>query len=558
MELENFLLFEKSAFDFSPGLNVVSGETGAGKSLVARALGLALGGRGGHDVIRSGCAEARIRVVFRPGEAAGDGVRSLAGPDGHVRLERHIAQGGGGLTVNGKAVTAQAVRQTLAPLVDFAAQNEHMRLADPAYQLELLDAYGKLAKEAGAYAKAFHAAEAVRKRIFAGREERELVRLRRQRIADDLAVLREAAFNPEADCGLEDEIREMANAAAVVEAAAEVAARLEGGEPSALESLSAARRTAGKLAGVSPRLAGVERDLAAAAELAEAALAALADGVESIDASPERLDCLIARSEKLKALARRFSCHVEELNKIRERLEREEDELSAWDAGEDEAKAKLAELLPAVAEAGLRLGEGRRKAAAKLSRAVNRELEGLGMAGAGFEAAFEPLWSKDMAIAEILEAGPSGLDEVGFFLSPNPGEAPSAVASGASGGEASRAILALKTALSEVYRPEVMFLDEVDAGVGARLGRELAVKLKELAANRQVIVVTHLPQIASHADSHFKVAKRIGGGRTRAAVEKLEGAKRLEEVAKMIHGGSAGKVTMEQAAEMLAEGGNAV
>jgi DNA repair protein RecN (Recombination protein N) len=173
------------------------------------------------------------------------------------------------------------------------------------------------------------------------------------------------------------------------------------------------------------------------------------------------------------------------------------------------------------------------------------------MEQAGFSVDFEPLWAEGMPLEDILNAGASGLDEVNFFLSPNPGEAPSAVAGAVSGGEASRAVLAIKAALSGVYRPDVMFLDEVDAGVGSRLGRELGVKLGGMAATRQVVVITHLPQIAAYAARHLKVSKSVKKNRTAASVAALEGEDRVREIASMIHGSAANEVTLRQAQEML-------
>lgn len=558
LELENFLLFEKAVFEFSSGLNAISGETGAGKSLIARALGLALGGRGGHDAIRAGCDEARVRAVFRVEKRWPEPARQWADAEGMVRVERLVRENGGGMSINGKPQTAQTVRGALASLVDFAAQNEQARLADPARQLELLDAHGRLDAPAAEYRELHRVVESLAKRLRAGREEKELVRLRLERVRGDLRELERVGFDPETDVDLEREIREMSHAAAIVQAAAEAAARIEGGEPSCQESLSHAWRTVERLAAVSPRLAEAGRDLQTAVELVGLALAKLGAMSEDMDADPERLDGLIGRSEKLKALARKFDCRVEDLGETRRRLAREAEELAGWGDNEDDTRKRLAALLPQLAETGKALGAKRREAAAKLARAVNRELAGLGMEQAGFEVSFEPVWREGMPLEEILAAGAAGLDEVGFFLSPNPGEAASAVADGASGGEASRAMLAIKAALSEVYRPDVMFLDEVDAGVGARLGRELGVKLAEMGKTRQVVVITHLPQIAAYAGTHLKVAKKVTRGRTIARVENLRGEERLREIASMIHGNSAGEATLRQAGEMLAEGGNII
>ncbi len=444
IELENFLLFEHAAFDFADGLNAVSGETGAGKSLVARALGLALGGRGGQDVIRAGCDEAVILARFAPGDGASPEARALADAEGIVAVRRLVRRdGGGGLTVNGRAVTAQAVRNSLAPLVDFAAQNEQMRLGDPAYQLELLDAYGRLGAAVEAYQAAFRTADALAKRLNAGRQEKELVKLRLERARKELAELARLDFDPARDPGLEEEIREMSNAAGIVRAAAEAAELLQSGEPSATDLLASAWKSLEKLSAVSPRLAEAASELEDALESAEAGIAKLSDLAGDLDADPQRLDAMIARAEKLKALAKRFECSIDDLGKMREKLEAEIEDLSGWDAGEDELRAKLAASLPPAAETGLTLGRRRREAAKRLAKAVNRELAGLGMEQAGFLVDFEPLWSEGMPLEDILKAGASGLDSVNFFLSPNPGEAPSAVAGAVSGGEASRAVLAL-------------------------------------------------------------------------------------------------------------------
>ncbi|MCC8190655.1 MAG: AAA family ATPase [Planctomycetes bacterium] len=553
LELENFLLFKKSVFTFSPGLNAVSGETGAGKSLVARALSLALGGRGGLDTIRSGCDGAVIRAEFVLDAGTGAG---LADAGGVVRVERVVRRDGGGISVNGRPVTAQMVRQDLAPLVDFAAQNEHLRLADPAHQRELLDAYGRLHTVLATYQTRFREADSLAKRLSAGRQERELVRLRRERIREELAALDAVAYDPEADGDLEARIREGSNATAVVQAAAEAAALVDSGEPSALEALAGAWKALGRMAEVSPRLAEAGGLLEEALDRATAAMAALAALSEGMEADPRRLDALIERAEKLKALAKRLECGVADLPAVRERLWQEGEDLAGWDVGEEEIRRQLEAALPGVAEAGAALGAKRREAGKKLARAVNRELAGLGMEQAGFTVACEPVWQAGMPLGDILTAGVSGLEEVMFYLSPNPGEAPSAIAGGASGGEASRAMLALKAALSAVYRPDVMFLDEIDAGVGGRLGSELGRKLRDMARSRQVIVITHLPQIAAYADSHLKVEKKVRAGRTTASVAVLDPGSRVREVASMIHGSSADDVTVTQARKMLREAGN--
>ncbi len=548
IELENFILFEKTAFTFSAGLNAVSGETGAGKSLVARALALALGGRGSHDIIRSGQEYAKITAVFH--------ISDQNSQQAERRVERYIRRDGGNkLLLDGKPASIHAIRQEFGQLVDFAAQNEQVRLAEPGYQLALLDAYGRLGKEAETYASLFKTADTYAKRLKAGREERELVSLRLAKAREEFDSLEALDLDPDRDFRLEDDIREMANASAVVQAASEAIALVESGEPSAVDALGQAKNAIVRFASASARLAEAGDRLETALDAIQESVKILVEAGESAGADPERLDAMISRSEKLKKLARRFGVAVEGLPAERDKLAKEIAELSEWDAGEDEVRAKLDAVLPRLAEAGMSLRGKRQSAAGKLAKAVNRELAGLGMEQAGFNVEFEPLWDQGMPLTDLLAAGPAGLDEINFFLSPNPGEAASSLAHAASGGEASRAILAIKSALSAVYRPDVMFLDEIDAGVGARLGRELGVKLRELAATRQILVITHLPQIAAYAETHLKVAKKVKSGRTTAWVESLSGEDRIEEVAMMIHGSSANATTREQAKEMLAEGG---
>jgi DNA repair protein RecN (Recombination protein N) len=546
LELENFLLFEKAAFSFAAGLNAVSGETGAGKSLLARALALALGGRGGQDAIRSGCAAAIVRAVF----TGGDGQPELV-------AERVIRRdGAGSAALGGKPVTLAALRAELAPRVDFAAQNEQVRLADSGYQLALLDDFGGLGGAAERYRAAYRQALSLAERLKAGRGERELAKLRRDRLRGELALLDDAGFDPASDPRLEEEIRELSASAAVTGAAAEALHALEAGEPPAVSALAGARRAAEKMREVSPRLAEAAGALTAAEEEIGRALRLLAEVGESAGTDPARLDAMISRSERLKDLAKRFACGVADLGAARNRIAAQLEELAAWDAGDGEVLAKLRAILPEAAAAGLALRAGRLEAGRRLARAVNRELADLGLGKAGFQVALEALWDEGMPLDEIpAAAAASGLDEAAFLFSPNPGEAAAPLARSASGGEASRAVLALKTALAGVHRPELMFLDEVDAGVGARLGNELGGKLAELAKSRQVVVITHLPQIAARAERHLLVRKAVSGGRTSAGVADLHGRERVLEVASMIHGSSAGAVTLEQAREMLREGG---
>lgn len=558
LRLENFVLFEKAVFTFGAGLTAISGETGAGKSLIARALALALGDRGGQDAIRADCPAAEIAAAFMIREAglaealAESGVPANRGDS--LRFERSLKRSSPGrLTVNGTAIAAHAVRGALPVLVDFSAQNEQVRLAEPEYQRELLDRFGGL--DAGEYFPLRRRAEELHRRLDASEAERTRQLARRERVREDLERLRVFGYSPAADAAIEDRIRETAHAAEVSQAALEALDSLSDGETPAAGTVASVRK---RLERLSDRSSAVREAVALLAEVEErlsSVLDALRQAAAVQDSDPEELDRLINRAEDLKSLARRMGCRPEELPDLEKRLREEEAKLAAWGEGEDEARDELKKLLPRLAKAGLDLSRRRREAALRLSKAVNRELAGLGMNKNGFMVDFDPLWSEGDDLEKLLNAGTNGLEEVVFLIAPNPGEPASPLSKTASGGEAARALLALKAALADAHRPPLLFLDEVDAGVGGRLGAALGEKLKALSKGRQVVVITHLPQIAAYADRHLRVAKRVVKGRTVAVVEELDRAGRVEEMAQMIHGASAGDITRRQAEEMLEQAG---
>ncbi len=556
LRLENYVLFTRASLCFTSGLNVISGETGAGKSLLARAISLALGERSAADVLRVGTEEAAVTATFRlaagevPPELAASGAEA-----GDLALCRTIRRDGRGrLTVNGRQAAATAVRPAAGRLIDLAAQNEHTRLLESAYQRELLDRFGNCAAAAEKYAGHFRRAAALDERLRAGEAERERVRRRREVLARDLADLEELGYEAGKDAGLEDRIRALSQAGAIGELAAQGENRLYEGDAAVYDALAELSRQTGELADCLPELASAGRALEEAAAAVEEAARQYRAAAAACEADPGELETAIERAERLEKFARRFECEIAELGAVEEKLRAEAAELAGWETDAGDTAGELARELELAAAAGLELRRRRTAAAGKLAAAVDRELTGLGMPEAGFAAALREAWRPDEPREEILRrAGPGGLEEVDFLLSPNPGESASTLAQTASGGEASRAMLAIKAALAKVYCPPVLFFDEIDAGIGGRLGDEVGRKLLELSASRQVIAITHLPQIAALAHNHLKVAKRVRRGRTEAVVEELSGEGRVEEVAQMIRGAASTDLTRRQAEEMLRE-----
>ena len=335
------------------------------------------------------------------------------------------------------------------------------------------------------------------------------------------------------------------------------------GEDAVIGRLSQILRNSRKYAGISPALAQAAEVLESAGALLEDASRAYRDVAEDTEYSEAELDGMITRAEEMKTLARTLECDAETdislfeaILNARVELERRQGELSLWEISTDELEKELENMLPDLLAQAKIIDSARREAGNSLSKVISKELKNLGMEHADFSLQLEPYVGYDAGIKEILSrATMDGFAEVNFMITPNPGEAPSSIADTASGGEASRAMLAIKSALAAVHAPDTLIFDEIDVGVGGRLGDVLGRKLYELSRDRQVIVITHLPQIAAYADTHLLVSKGTHSGRTVAQVRELSEKERVEEIAQMINGKAATATTLKQAREMLAQRG---
>ncbi len=561
--LNNIVIFEEAVMNFSSGLNVISGETGAGKSLVATAIGLALGARANADIIRSNTDSASISAIFSPLNAkACEILEQEAGvaADGSEGLifERRISRSKASrMLIAGKPVTSSAAQIMADLLLDIAAQNEHTKLEDPAYQRLLLDSYG--AVNTVPYGELYSRANKILRCINSGNSELQQHKLELERIEYKLEKIDNFAPDPEFDRNIEERIELVAESENIRNVAGEAAEYLYDGEDAVVGRLAHLLRNSSKYAGLSVKLQEATEILESSCALLEDAARAYRGVAEEGDYSEAELDRMIERAEELKALCRLLECEGSELGnyeavlKEKERLEQRLGELSLWEISTEELEKELAELRPAlVAEAG-KITAARSKAGKKLAKIISKELKTLGMENADFSVEFTTAVTAGDGIKDILiKAGADGFEEVQFMIIPNVGEAPSSIAETASGGESSRAMLAIKSALAAVHAPDTLIFDEIDTGVGGRLGDVLGRKLFELSRDRQVIVITHLPQIAAYADTHLQVSKAVQGERTLAKVRELSSEERVEEIAQMINGRAASETTREQAREMLA------
>ncbi|BDG08776.1 DNA repair protein RecN [Anaeromyxobacter paludicola] len=561
LRISGLAVVDAAEVRFGPGLNVLTGETGAGKSILVNALHLVLGGRMGADVLRDGADEAVVEALFElPPDhpvlarlaAAGIPAPEPAEGGGAELLVRRVASRGGRgrAFVNGALCTVGMLESALRGALDICGQHEHVALLRAESHTGLLDAFAGAQGALARYRERFDAlAAAVREREALARGESE-----RAARADYLAFqLREIdALAPEAgeDQRLEQERVVLAQAARLRDAAARAEACAYGEEGSAAERLGLALRALEPAAHVDPRLEPVVALLRSAAAEVDEAGRALARYGAALGGDPERLSELDERLGALRALARK---HGGSLARALERAGEMRAELAAaaGGAGRLEELAAAEPALAARAAAGAaELTRARASAARAFCAEVQAELGALAMGRCRIEVAFRPPEGGVEVAGRRL--APGGAEEAELLIAPNPGEAPRPLARIASGGELSRVLLAVKRALSRTDPMRTYVFDEVDSGIGGAVAEAVGRRLLEVSRGRQVICVTHLPQVAAFADRHHRVEKRVSGGRTFTAVRLLEGdAARREEVARMLAGATLGPSALEHAAALL-------
>ncbi len=576
LTVENFAIIERVHLRFGPGLNVLTGETGAGKSILVDAMSLLLGGRALSDYVRAGARQARVEGLFlvEPSRATvlrplleEHGVLEAGEPLETLILTREIrARGANVCRINGRAVPLRLLQQVGERLIHIHGQAEHLALRRPAVQLDLLDRYAgaqelraRLAERVGELRRV---RAAVRK---VASDQGELDR-RAERLRFALEEIEQAGLRPGEEEALREERRLLTNAERLAELAQEAYTLLYGGAEDdipALDRVDQALRALRQLAKLDSRLASHVASVEQALALLDDVARFLGDYMEGIEYDAARLQEIEHRLDLIFRLKRKYGPTVEEVLRAAadaraelERLARAEEQLTRLRQIE-------ARLLEQIGRLGVELSARRRRAAARLAKAVERELAHLRMAHTRLVIRFE--WREDPAGVPVDEAfglDPSaryafdatGLDRVEFLVSTNPGEPPKPLARVASGGEMARLMLALQTVLGEADETPVLIFDEVDTGVGGRLGTTVGRKLHALGRFHQVLCITHLPQLAAFGDTHFRVYKVPADGRTVTRVEPLDEEGRLQELATMLGTGRSAR----EAAEELRRQGRAV
>lgn len=568
LRVRSFAIIDELEVELGGGLNVVTGETGAGKSILVDAIDLVLGGKGKPEVVRTGAAQAEVEATF---DVSGDALlrerllaRGIEDTDELIVRRVVLASGRTRAYVNGTLATQAELAELTSGLADVSSQHEHHSLTDPARHLGYLDAYGRLEGDRAKMKAAFLALEEAGRALGAaradarGREDREDV-LRFQ-----LKEIEALAPEPGELAALAEERDRLKHAEKLLSAAQGAEDAIYARDASIAEELGTLGRVLGDAAAIDARLRGpFERIESARAELEEAArdLALYARGVS---ADPERLADVDERLHRLGRLARKHgeagaADPVAGILAFRDRARAELEALGSAEQRIESLERAEAEARAAATKCARALSAARKKAAEKLGAAITTELGSLGMGGAEVRvevAALEPRGERSDDVPAGPQLSVTGMDRCELLIAPNVGEDARPLRKIASGGELSRALLAIKRVLAGLREAEgrasgLYVFDEVDTGVGGAVAEVIGKKLKDVAKHHQVLVITHLAPIAVYADRHFQVRKQIEDGRTRSTIVALGASERLEEVARMLGGLSITKKTREAARELL-------
>ncbi|HLW53616.1 MAG TPA: DNA repair protein RecN [Candidatus Angelobacter sp.] len=559
LRVENYAVIDALAVEFAPGLNLLTGETGAGKSILIDALSLLLGEKAFADAIRHGAEKAVVSGVFAGEEKALIQIlekNGIAPEDGQVIIKREVAVGGKGrVFVNNQPATVALLRQLAPRLASIHAQNENILAFDGAARLALLDSYSfsasaSLGSQMDDLAAKYLAWATVRDRIAEfERDEKD-----RLRMADlwsfQKKEIESAMLEAGEDVKLETEKRVLANAEKLYGAAMAAYEVLYEADASVVANLSAARKHFEELARFDPKFQETVTALQGARATIEDASATARDYAESIDASPERLAGVEDRLALIDRLKRKYGSSVDEIIGYGTEVARKLNELENREDVLRDLKKQLEIAAGTYLSAAQAVSKKRYAAAKELQKLVEAEINQLAM-----KAQFRI----EVSGSDDPESWTSaGFDQVNYLISPNPGEPLRPVEQIASGGELSRVMLALKATIETSKKSQgtgavqrTLVFDEIDTGIGGRAAEAVGKKLKALARSNQVLCITHLPQIASFAEHHYLIEKREVSGRARTLVRPLNAEERTEEIARMLSGAKLTETSRQHAEQLL-------
>lgn len=558
--ISDFALIKSLQLELGPGLTVISGETGAGKSIILAALGLLLGQRAASDLIRGGADSAVVEAQFflEPGSEAVEALLeegvSPEGANTEELVVRRVvsAQGRNRVQVNGGLSTLALLGRLVPPMVSICGQHAHQVLLKPEEHLAMLDAFAGAGDLRERMAAGVRELRKLDREIAESQAELDRREQRREELGDTVRELEEAALDPAEEEELKAERRLLANVERIAQLGqGALDAFYSAEEGSALELLGQGRGLLAELSGLDPKTGDLAGRVDEAYYQLEEAARDLENYLSGLSFDPGRLDWVEARLADLQRITRKYGGSVAS---SLEALERARKDLAGLEQGGQHLanlQAKRSQRLAQVLDLARELSKKRRQAAPRLAKAAEEQLGGLGMAQCRMRVEFEAA-APAAVQSEDGPLGPAGLETAQFHIAPNPGEGFMPLARIASGGELSRILLALESLLARGRGAATLIFDEVDAGIGGVIGSAVGRKLAGLAREGQVICITHLPQIAAWADSHFTVGKQTRDGRTVTELSRLDEEGSRQEIARMLAGAEGQDTAMQHAGQMLA------
>jgi DNA repair protein RecN (Recombination protein N) len=551
IRIRDFAIIDTLDLEFGSGFNVLTGETGAGKSIIVDCIALLLGDKAEANMVRAGAERALIEGAFHFDKKQMKTVVTVLEEHGlesetsdEIVLAREVRAGGRSICrVNGRTVGQNVLREIGELLVDVHGQSEHLSLLRVKEHINLLDTFAETWDLRGQVAEKVSQLRAIRKQIDdIERNARERAR-RVDMLKFQLEEIRAAKLKPNEEAALSEEHSRLANAealAAYADEANSVLYESRRDAPAALDQIAQAMKALDNLSRFDKQFEELNKSLSEANAIVGEVARQVRDYRDAIEFNPQRLGKVEDRLEALKKLKRKYGESVEAVIAFGEEAERELDQIEHGAERLDELRAQDKTLLDQINQLSTALRSKRQTAAKKLSKGIETELKDLRMEGAKFDVRFEEQ-----------EPDTTGMDRVEFMIAPNVGEGLKPLAKVASGGETARLMLALKSTLAHADKTPTLIFDEIDTGIGGRVGTIVGQKLWGLTNAHQVLCITHLPQLASFGDSHFKVEKIQHDKRTATTVRNLERKARLEELAQML--GTTGKAGEQGAEQLLKE-----
>ncbi|EAE8478042.1 DNA repair protein RecN [Listeria monocytogenes] len=549
MTIKNFAIIESLSLTFQEGMTVLTGETGAGKSIIIDALGLLVGGRGSADFIRHGEERLELQGLFALAEdnlACRNALieNGIDASDDMVVLERSLFRSGkNSCRINGKLVTTVLLRQIGSKLIDIHSQHEHQELMNEEFHLSLLDRFAsdKIKPALTKYQTNLKEYQTIEKEWQNWtKNERELA----QRL-DMLRFQQQEIENADLQAGEEDRLLEQKNILANFEKLNE---NLQGayaaiqGEPGGLEFVGEAMRQMETAASIHTDYKAVSEAISSSYYMLEDSMSQIRQSLDQLEFQPEELNQIESRLNDLNQLKRKYGKTIEDIIQYEQEISSEMEKLTDSESHVGHLETKLATLKTELTKQAATLTDIRKKAAVTLEKQIKQELNQLYMEKAIFSVRFE---ANKMELTEL------GQDSVVFYMSTNPGEPLKPLAKIASGGELSRMMLALKTIFSRHQGITSIIFDEVDTGVSGRVGQAIAEKIYAVSVGSQVLCISHLPQVAAMANHHYYITKKVQNKRTTTSVTVLKGVEKVEEISRMIAGIEVTELTKQHAKEMI-------